>query len=404
MKSIKCNKNSRSGAILPIMMCIILLMMLIGLSVTSLGFYSRLLPIKTASNITARCAADSGVNEAVFEMNEKLKVKPWDKSNFPAGSEILQQDSNASFDYIVSESNDVYSVQSTGHAGNSTHSIHSTLRLGSPFDYALLARKSIEFKNSAKLDWLNNKSNDWLPRIGTCSIASGAIVLMNGSVINGDIMVGVGGEPDEVLTTKTGVTITGGAYTLTSEPDLPTVSVPVSVAGASSQGKINTTRVISTSGKYDEINLGNSAVLTINKSVTLYITGKVILGTNSKILISGTSESGNDASLTMYVGGDISAGNSIGIVNNTKDARRFKLFCLPTCQKAVIKNAGDFYGLIYAPDTAVTYDNGANTYGSMIADSFILKNSGTFFYDANLRNCTLYDELVRFTIGRWSED
>ena len=134
MKSIKFNKNGRSGAILPIMMCIILLMVLIGFSVTSLGFYSRLLPIKTASKITARCAADSGINEAVFEMNEKLKITPWDKSNLPAGSETLQQGTNASFDYVVSESNDIYSVESIGHAGNnSTHTIHSTLRLGSPF-------------------------------------------------------------------------------------------------------------------------------------------------------------------------------------------------------------------------------------------------------------------------------
>ena len=405
MKSMKFNKNNRSGAILPIMMCIILLMMLIGLSVTSLGFYSRLLPIKTASKITARCAADSGINEAVFEMNEKLKVTPWDKSDLPAGSEILQQGANASFDYIVSESNNIYAVRSTGQAGNnSTHTIYSTLRLGSPFDYALLARKNIEFKNTAKLDWVNNQSNDWLPRIGTCSTDSSTVTFMNGSYINGDVMVGVNGDPDEVITTKTGVTITGGAYSHTLEPDLPVVGVPAYVAGTSSQGKINTSRTISTSGKYDELNLGMGAVLTIDKPVELYITGNVILGTNSKIVITGSSESENDASLTMYVGGDISAGNSMGIVNDTKDAKRFKLFCLPACRKAVIKNSGDFYGLIYAPDTAVTFDNGANSYGSMIADSFILKNSGTFFYDASLRNCTVFDELVRFTIARWSEE
>lgn len=52
----------------------ILLAMSVGL--LSLGLNSRIYSMRTASDIAARCAADAGLTMAVFEMNEKLKVKP----------------------------------------------------------------------------------------------------------------------------------------------------------------------------------------------------------------------------------------------------------------------------------------------------------------------------------------
>ena len=126
----------------------------------------------------------------------------------------------------MSENNDIYSVQSTGRANTSVRTIDSTLRLYSPFDYAMLTRGNIEFKNSAKVDWINYQEDDWPARIGTLSTLNSAIMLKSGSIINGDAMVGVGGNPDTVITSKSGVTITGGTYPLTYEPEFPPVVVP----------------------------------------------------------------------------------------------------------------------------------------------------------------------------------
>jgi hypothetical protein len=223
-------------------------------------------------------------------------------------------------------------------------------------------------------------------------------------------MVGVGGNPDSVITTKTAVTITGGAYPLTYEPEFPPVVVPdydmlgYPVKLAVQQPSINTTRTISTSGKYSDINIKQGEKITIDEPVTLYITGTVKMASNTQIVIGGPNDIDNDASLTLYVGGNFDAGNSQGFNNLTQDARRLKMLCLPSCTQILLKNSAVFYGAVYAPNADITLDNGADIYGSIVGNTFILKNSGTFYYDANLRDRTIYDELVRFMIHRWSEE
>jgi hypothetical protein len=48
-------------------------------------------------------------------------------------------------------------------------------------------------------------------------------------------------------------------------------------------------------------------------------------------------------------------------------------------------------------------DNSAAMYGSVIAKTFEQRNSGTFNYDASLRDASVNDEAVRFVITNWHE-
>jgi hypothetical protein len=48
-------------------------------------------------------------------------------------------------------------------------------------------------------------------------------------------------------------------------------------------------------------------------------------------------------------------------------------------------------------------DNSANMYGAVVAKDFDQQNSGTFNYDASLRDATADDEAVRFVITDWHE-
>jgi hypothetical protein len=403
MKSRRFLKYARKGAVLPLVVLIVLLMIVIGLSVTGLGMNSRLFSIRSELKITARCASDSAVSDAVYEMNKKLKVKPWDNSTLPAKANVLMPSAASSFDFVVTEDNNVYSVEGTGRAGNSVHTINTDLRLYSPFDYAMLVKGNIDLKNGGKLDWINYNADDWPARMGTMSTTNSSIILMNGSTINGDVMVGMGGNPDSVITTKTAVTITGGTYPITNDPELPPVVVADFLFNATSKGTIvtdmkNPLVTISTSGRYNSVNLKQGKVV-INAPVTLYITGTVNMGAGTSFEVSGPT-----ASLSMYITNDFIAGNSQGFNNLTQDARRLMLFCLPSCTQILLKNATNFYGAIYAPYANITLDNSANVYGSVVGNNFTLKNGGTFYYDANLRDRTVNDNLVRFVIHKWSED
>jgi len=48
-------------------------------------------------------------------------------------------------------------------------------------------------------------------------------------------------------------------------------------------------------------------------------------------------------------------------------------------------------------------DNSADIYGSVVSKSFEQRNSGTFNYDVTLRDVSINDEAVYFTITKWHE-
>ncbi len=93
-----------------------------------------------------------------------------------------------------------------------------------------------------------------------------------------------------------------------------------------------------------------------------------------------------------------------GAINNlTQDAKKLKIYGLNDCQSINLKNGSDFYGAIYAPNADMEMMNSGNAYGSIVTDNFVQKNSATFYYDADLRDVSFNDELIRFVISRWSE-
>jgi hypothetical protein len=390
------------GAVMPLVFVVCLMCAIVGLGVLTLAFNARMLGVRIGADISARSAADAAVNRALYQMNEKLKVKPWDDSTLPADSNVVLLSSDATFDYAVSKNAGVYNVLGRGRSGRSLRTINATLRLYSVFDYALFAKDSLELKNSATVDWINNQPGDWPLQVGTDSTDSGAITLKNGTIIDGDVVVGIGGNPDEVIDAGAGVTITGDTYAMFSDAVLPPVYVPVWLAPMPSGGTISTA-MLGVSGKYDGINLKNDYKLTITEPVMLYITGDIRLKNSAEIIIGGDLDTDNDASLIIYLAGNATFDNSSQINNLTHDATQFTLYGLDSCADIRLKNGGIFYGAVYAPNASIILDNSADVYGSIVGQSFVLRNSATFYYDAALRDRTVNDDAVRFVIHRWTE-
>jgi hypothetical protein len=397
-----CRKAKR-GSVMTLILIAVFLLMIIGVGVIGLDFHGRMMAVRSCADIAARCAADAAIADAVFQMNEKLKVKPWDESSLPVASNIGLPNCDATCDYTVSNVGGNYVIQGTGRSGHSIRSVEGILRVQSMFDYALFAKDSIELKNSATIDWVNNEPNDWPMQVGTNSINDGAITLMSSTTINGDVVVGVGGDPASVINAHSGVSITGDTYAMFSKAIFPSVIVPAWLASMASGGDIKNTTTISVSGKYTSINLKNSDKLTITEPVVLYITGNITLGNSAQIDIGGPLDTDNDASLIIYLAGNFESKNSSQINNLTADAKRFTLYCLDSCTQLVVKNGCNFYGAIYAPNASIDLDNSGNIYGSIVGRTFVLRNSATFFYDAALRDRTVNDDAVRFVINRWSE-
>ncbi|MBN2020684.1 MAG: hypothetical protein JW749_10735, partial [Sedimentisphaerales bacterium] len=124
-------KTRMKGSLMGIVLLICLICAIVGTGLLALAFHSRMLGIRAGDEITARLAADAAIADAVFHMNQKLKVKPWDNSILPAASNVTLAGCNASFDYTVSEASGNYCIQATGRSINAVHSVDGFLRIQS---------------------------------------------------------------------------------------------------------------------------------------------------------------------------------------------------------------------------------------------------------------------------------
>ena len=108
----------RRGSALALILATMVILLLIGTSLLSLGLHGQTLGIRTSKEIAARCAADAGLTKAIFEMNEKLKVKPWDDSILPETTDESLTNSDAAFSYTVTGDIDSgYIIESIGRSG-----------------------------------------------------------------------------------------------------------------------------------------------------------------------------------------------------------------------------------------------------------------------------------------------
>jgi len=71
------------GSALALVLSVITILLAVGTGLLSLGLHSQLFSIRTGNEIVARSAADAGLTEALFRMNEQLKTKPWSDSSLP---------------------------------------------------------------------------------------------------------------------------------------------------------------------------------------------------------------------------------------------------------------------------------------------------------------------------------
>ena len=72
----KSSQSKLKGSALGLILIALVVILIMGMGTLELGLHSRLFAIRTASEIAARCASDAGLTKCLYEMNQKLKVKP----------------------------------------------------------------------------------------------------------------------------------------------------------------------------------------------------------------------------------------------------------------------------------------------------------------------------------------
>ena len=404
----KLLKSKRRGSAIPLAVVAIIILLAMGVGLLSLGFNGRVFSMRTASDIAARCAADAGLTMALFEMNEKLKVKPWNDSTLPEVIDVELPYSDQVCSYRVTGNlAGGYEIASLGESGQARRAVSATIGLQGAFDHAILTKGNLWLKSGTIIDGYNSadlSDTDVDVSIGSQSTSKDSVTLNNGVVVDGDVFAG-GGDLDAAIK-DLGAKIMGGKY-VSAPIDLPEVTAPALPVKGTALGAKGSVLSITEAdnGVYTAIKLsstGKPGVLEVSSGdVVLHVTGNIDLGNSCEIVVKG------DATLTIYVDGNIVSGLGSGINTEAppEQAATFQLYATGTGpQKFDVKAKNKFTGVIYAPNADVDLYANGDAYGSVVADSFEFKSGGNFHYDEALSKMNnVDDEAVRFVVTRWHE-
>jgi len=237
--------------------------------------------------------------------------------------------------------------------------------------------------------------------VGTNSISTTApyaIDLDSNASINGDAIIGPGGDTSQAISIDSNVTITGTKSTLPALKELPQIIAP---AGLPYQGAIslssNDTLTISGSGEYSNIILDSNSVLTINTNATIYITGTLSLNSNSQLNISNNSE------VTFYINGALHLDSNTAINNLSQDPTKLSVYGTDSLTDVSFDSNSNLYGAIYARKAYITSDSNSNIYGSLIGERIRLDSNATVHYDEALGRETGGPGSGLMEISSWQE-
>jgi Tfp pilus assembly protein PilX len=407
----KATRSKRRGSALVLVTIAVVLLSLIGVGLMQVGLGSRLFAVGYVHKIEAFSAADAGLTMGIYEMNEKLKEQSWNDSKLPEATNVCLPYCDAVCSYAVTGNlAGGYSITSLGESGRARKTVKTTIELKGLFDNAILTKSDLTLKSGTLVNAYN--SEDPLDKntdadIATQSTADSSITLNSGVVVNGDVRVGLGGNPDTAIK-DLGATIEGSKYGAAEKDPLPQITAPTDLfyMGTSIEAKGSTVTIgPADNGTYTGIDLkstGLPGVLEIDGGpVSLHITGDIEVGQSCEIVVKDGS------SLTLYVDSDIHCRESSGITveNPAKEADTLKLYATgEDAQYFDIKAKSEWVGVVYAPNADVDLYANGDVYGSVTANNFSFKAGGNYHYDKALKNVTVEDEGVRFVIKRWNEE
>jgi hypothetical protein len=381
----------------------------------------QLTSFRTNTDIRARTAADAGLEQALYMMNRQIKNNAKVITYFPSAENQPLPYSDATLSYKVgtldrSGKKNEFAVTSLGKSGRFRRTVQATIGLKGLFEYAILVKEGIVLKADTTIDGYNSSDltdKDIDVQMGTASTTDDIIILNNGIVVNGDVLVGVGGNPADVIVDHGAKT--GNRKMMAEDPDFPPITAPLLTDMASSIQVTGTTATITPadSGKYTDIDLeqvsskikGSTYVdlaylIVEGGDVLLHITGDILLDQGCEIIVKDGS------SLKLYVDGIINCknGSSMGYEGSPTEPTHMQIFSTSTDERNWdIKAKNHFSGTIYAPTVDLDIYAKGDIYGSLVAKDFEFKAGGNFHYDKALRDVELGEEGVRFVIKSWRE-
>ncbi len=405
--NVKVARLHRKAVVLPLMMIAVVILLVLGTGLLALDFHVRSWAARTSSEISSRIAADAGLEKALYMMNQKTLQKPWNDNLLPMAVGERLPNCDAVFTYkVVKDTNADYVATSVGGSGRFCKVVSAILEIKGIFDHAVLSKDRIVLMPNTTVTGYNSDDitdTDVDVTIGTISTESDRIPIGPGTVIDGDVFVGVGGDPNDGI--GAGGTITGIKYALPVAPEFPHITAPPlpDVGTGILTDGATLTLVPADSGQYSDITvLGgvDGRVVVDGGTVVLHVTGDIQLGNSSEILVK------SDSSLILYIDGNILTNNdsSITYEGEPSKPKHLQIYATGTSEQTFdLKAKSSWSGVVYAPDVDIQINAKGDIYGSLVANSVDFKSGGTIHYDKALKKVSVDETGIYFVVKRWSE-
>lgn len=449
-------KFKKHGSALAIVLFAIILLLISGMGVLTIGQTTRIFSIRTAADTAARSAADTGITKAIHQMNTRLYDGTWNPNkNYLYEFHKILPNSEGTYSYFVARANWYYDevmptgddllidffksasgsdgeyiVSSLGRYAKARKRIYATVRLKGCGDTGVLVRDQLVLKAGTVVAGANSRNGPdidptVITEIGTISTAPDDVVLNNTVIVQGNVQVGVNGDVDIVIK-DLGAT-TGLRYAMPEEPEFPYVyppaisetfkayDVPIRIDRKNPPSPDPNVLYIDQSwnGRYACIDLESNnqtekIVIPAGNDVELHLTNTgngaaqagIMLGVGCEIII----EKG--ATLNLWVDGNIRSGVDSGFNNygTPPDLKIWGYWREPLIgQTWTLNTKSEYFGQVYAPNADVIVNAKGHVYGAFVGYTFDMRNGGNLIYDSALKVVDPDDPGVRFVLKRWYE-
>ncbi|MSR77637.1 MAG: hypothetical protein EXS63_05365 [Candidatus Omnitrophica bacterium] len=252
------------------------------------------------------------------------------------------------------DNSNVRIIQATGYSPSYTtsdrayqsRSVTSYVKLAtSNFDFGAFAVDKLKFKGAGGVDSYNSDDGAYNPAnpgsngdIGTDSGDDDHIKLQDSTKIKGNITVGVGSDPGDVVQITGTATVSGTKSAATSARSYESKTTTATSEGDLKIKKTTTYYLTPGTHRFDSIKIEDTGVLSALGAVTIYVDGKVEIGGNGVQTLNN-----KPTNFLLYATGD-------------KDIK--------------FKGSSDFYGAVFAPESKVGVKKNIAIYGAIIAKVF----------------------------------
>lgn len=366
-------KVSQRGSALLITMALMVMLSLLAIVSTDRATTDINLSYNQLNSENAFYMADAGIKHALTVLNDSLNWRTgFANTKLGKGSYLI-----AIIDTVVRAGLDdtvIISSTSTVSDASSNIDVITVPNYISPFQYAAFGKDSLLAINGACVDSYDSDSGTYaatqlndLADVGS----NGNIYLGMSADIYGDVSTATA---DGITIGHPTVNVTGDTTSSAPEQTIPGIS-PENFADA----KLNSNAPAGLSGTFTYNNGRKS--LTMGTRDTLIFASGVYFFTD--ITIGGLSsiQLAPGADVTIYMTGDFTLGNhtKVNLDGNPAD---FKIFS--SGAEFNVGQLSKFYGAFYGPNADATVSNNTNYYGSLVAGSILIENSGCIHFDRSL--------------------